>query len=486
MGACARLALMRTSLAFVLTVASTVSLFAADIYVDFLANSSGDGSLSSPYRTMREGILAAGAGDTILVTGTTYAINSNADTMQIPPGKDGLTIRYDSGGTGRLPVVISDTYVVDGWRDSIVSNASENVTISGFAFSFGRESIGKQNVGSVKLIVTDAPYFTLDNCEFFCTGTPGYGGSGSGGIVFCGNDAPNTKGNATHLLVQNCYFHNLVGSRGDIARDPIAAYHDATIRNCFFENTWGVVLSANNGQISNFTFVSNVVKVANFIQNNMSYHRLSNGASSSGALFHSAYRGMGSAEIAFNVFLGNGDAECGIFNKFRFDGFKGNISFHHNTVRDFGYVWGYYDKSSSTSTKQTVFTLYDNILMLNAGGILFRDEGYKNERINGTSFVKQGSFFRNNALTKPYTTFAGAATQDPTYDPSDLVIADNLDLSAVPAFRDTTDRTSPNYYRLRTSDELWVVLSAKPDATPAYIGAVEPLYVPPATIIRLL
>ncbi len=461
-----------------------LSATAATYYAAPGASSNGNGTQASPFNSLSAAIAAADAGDTILVTGTTYAINSDADTMLIPPGKDGLTIRYDSDGTGRLPVVVSDTYVVDGSRNSIVSNASENVTISGFAFSFGPTSIGKDKVASVKLIVTDAPYFTVDNCEFFCTGKPGWGGSGSVGVVFCGHDAPNTKGNATHLLVQNCYFHDLVGSRGDIARDPIAAYDDATIRNCVFENTWGVVLAANNGQFKNFTFVSNVVTVANFIQKNMSYHRLSNRNAASGALFHSAYRGMGGgAEIAFNVFIGNGDAECGIFNKFRFDGFKGNISFHHNTVRDFGYIWGYYDKDSSTSTKQTVLTLYDNILMLNVGGVLFRDEGYKNERINGPFFAKPGSFFRNNALTTPYTTFAGAATEDATFDPSDLLIADNIDLTAVPAFRNTTDRTSPNYYQLRTSDEPWVYLRAKADAMPAYIGAIEPFYVPMSTVI---
>ena len=288
---------------------------AATFYAAPGATSNGDGTSASPFNSLSAAIAAAGSGDTILVTGTTYAVNGDADTMLIPPGKDGLTIRYDSAGTGRLPVIVSDTYVVDGYRNSIVSNASENVTISGFAFSFGPTSIGKQNVGSAKLIITDAPYFTLDNCEFFCTGTPGYGGSGVNGIVFCGHDAPNTKGNATHLLVQNCYFHNLVGNRGDYGRDPIAVYHNATIRNSVFENTWGVVLAANNGQFKNFTFVSNVVKVANFIQNNMSYHKLSNGNSAAGALFHSAYRGMGGgAEIAFNVFLGNGNAECGLFN----------------------------------------------------------------------------------------------------------------------------------------------------------------------------
>ncbi len=467
-----------------------LSASATTFYADCGAATNGDGSESSPFNTLADAIDAASPGDTILVTGTTYAINSDADTMLIPPGKDGLTIRYAASETGRLPVVVSSTYVADGWRDSIVSNASENVTISGFAFSFGPNSIGKQNVGSVKLIVTDAPYFTIDNCEFFCTGTPGYQGSGVNGIIFCGHDAPKTKETATHLLVQNCYFHDLVGTRGEYGRDPIAAHNDATIRNCVFENTWGVVLSAQSGKFTNFTFVSNVVTVANFIQDNMSYHRLSNCNKATGALFHSAYDGMGSAEIAFNVFFGNGDAECGLFNKFRFDGFAGNISFHHNTVRDFGYVWGYYDKkaydgTSNTNPKRTVLTLYDNILMLTADGVLFRDEGFKNESINGPFFAKPGSFFRNNALTTPYTTFAGAATADATYDPSDLVIADNLDLSAVPAFRDTTDRTSPDYYRLRTSAAPWVVQNAKADATPAYLGAVEPFYVPMRTTILL-
>ena len=464
------------------------SASAATFYAAPGAAGNGNGTQASPFNSLSDAIAAAGAGDTILVAGSTYAVNGDADTMLIPPGKDGLTIRYEDSETGRLPVVVSDTYVTDGWRNTIVSNASENVTISGFAFSFGPTSIGKQNVGSAKLIVTDAPYFTIDNCEFFCTGRPGYQGSGVNGIIFCGKDAPNTKGNATNLLVQNCYFHDLVGNRGDYGRDPIVAYHNATIRNSVFENTWGVLLAANNGQIKNFTFVSNVVTVANFIQNNMSYHRLSNGNSAAGALFHSGYRGMGSAEIAYNIFLGNGNAECGLFNKFRFDGFSGNLSFHHNTVRDFGYVWGYYDKTKSTGTadtKRTVFTLYDNILVLTADGVLFRDEGNNNERIFGPFFTKPGSFFKNNALTTPYTTFAGAATEDPTFDPSDLVFADNLDLSSAPAFRDTSDRTSPDYYLLRTCDEPWVTLNAKADAEPAYIGAIEPLFVPMSTLVLI-
>ena len=121
----------------------------SDYYVDSQAAPDGIGTQASPFATIPAALAAASANSTIWVRGgegRAYGVTNSTDTLQIPPGMDGLSIcAYETtpGDGGRADVILSDTYigsdtyVADKARFHIISNAASFVTVSGLAFSFG-------------------------------------------------------------------------------------------------------------------------------------------------------------------------------------------------------------------------------------------------------------------------------------------------------------------------------------------------------------
>ena len=468
-----------------------VPLFAcgANWYVDSTASADGNGASDSPFKTIRAALDASGAGDTIWVRGgegRSYTIAGDSDALQIPETKEGLFIcAYETnpGDGGRAVLAVADDYITSGNKCHIVSNGAANVTFSGFICSYGKESLGKQKVGDVRFVFLGAPNFTLSACEFFCTGVPGYLGSGANGIVTPKTEDLNT---ASGLTIDNCFFHDTTGYRVDTAATPVFVPHNTTIQNSVFSNVWRIAADPgpNKGKYTNFTFVSNVVYVG-AIRGDWS----PTGANFQfGSLFSSGYGGLGeNAEIAYNVFIGTDEDWRGIFAMTRFDGFGGKQRFHHNVIRNFAWTWRY-QRGGDSPNKSTVIEMFDNIFDLTGGRTIVFDEGYNGDTpYVGRSIFVSGSFFRNNALVRSSAFWGGASALANGYDRSVVLLTNNVGLAASPEFVETNDIYSADFYRpkLRLGQDVdlrRIGWTGENDEYPRYVGAREPIVMGSFTI----
>ena len=466
---------------------------ATDIYVD--SQGSGDGSSpSSPLSTIRAAVQIAGANDTIWVrggTGRSYSVANDAQTVAISAGKTGLSIRaYEEtpGDGGHASLSVSNTFVADGGTEHIVSVDATGVTLAGFTCSYGPSSLGyNKSPASVKFVAVSAPGFTLSDCEFFCTGIPGYSGSGVNGIV-AALQVENDYHAAAGMTIERCYFHDTIGNRGDTAIAPLLVANNTTIRECVFSNAWVIARDPgpNKTKFKNFTFVSNVV-CAGAIRGSESYFSFAN---QYGSLFPSGYGGLGSgAEFAHNVFIGTGDAGRGIFAFSSFQGFGGVQRFHHNVVENFPWIWGF-NRGGTAPNGKTVAEFFDNYVELSEGGSIVRDEGFDGSTVRvGNPLFVAGSFSRKNAIMAPGVFWGGASALADGYNRSVVSPLDDIVITASPEWIRTDDIFHENFYRYR-------LLSREPDDLgssgwtgnngeyPRWIGAKEPQY-PESTLITI-
>ena len=457
-----------------------------ELYVDSLGNGSGT-SPESALPTIREALDIAGPGFTIWVRGgegRAYVVSNDTDTLPIPATMEGLSIRAygeTPGDGGRAALSVSPSYIDDGNSLHIVSNAATDVTFAGFTCSYGQKSLGVQNKPSVFLVAVAAPRFTLADCEFFCTGIPGYAQSGANGIV----SAIRVDGDwhaATGLLVERCFFHDTTGYRGDTGPYPLRVPTGTTIRECVFSNAWGVATDPGSGQTKyrDFTFVSNVVHSGPVRGGSPSFPH---------GVFSSGWGGLGGgAEIAYNVFVGTGEPSRGILALARWDGLGGSERFHHNVVRNYGWVWGY--NRNGDPTGKTVAEVFDNVFDLTEGGTVVRDEGFDGETPRvGKPIFYAGSFSRNNAIVAPGAFWGGASALAEDYDRSVVSPLDDIALDESPDWVCTNDLFHADFYRYRTSRQRVPDLGVlgwrgEEGEFPLWIGARPPLY-PAATMLIL-
>lgn len=459
----------------------------AELYVDSLGSGNGS-SPASALPTIREALDIAGPGFTIWVRGgedRSYVVSNETDTLPIPATLEGLSIRAygeTPGDGGRAAFSVSPSYIDDGNRIHIVSNAATDVTLAGFTCSYGPRSLGVQNKGSVLLIAVAAPRFTIADCEFFCTGIPGYAGSGANGIVAAIKVNDNWHV-ATGMLVERCFFHDTTGYRGDTAPQPLRVATGTTIRECVFSNAWRIAADPGPGKTKfcDFTFVSNVVHSGPM--RDASYFSFPHG------LFSSGWGGLGGgAEIAYNVFVGTGEPNRGILALARWDGLGGSERFHHNVVCNYGWVWGY--KRDGNPTGKTVAEIFDNVFDLMDGGTIIRDEGFDGETPRvGTPIFHTGSFSRNNAIVASGAFWGGASALAEDYDRSVVSPLDDIAIDEPPDWVCTNDLFHADFYRYRTSrtatPDLGVLAwRGENNEYPLWIGAKPPLY-PSATMLIL-
>ena len=458
-----------------------------ELYVDSLGSGNGS-SPASALPTIREALDIASPGCTIWVRGgedRSYVVSNETDTLRIPAELEGLSIRAygeTPGDGGRAAFSVSPSYIDDGNRIHIVSNAATDVTLAGFTCSYGPKSLGVQNKGSVLLIAVAAPRFTIADCEFFCTGIPGYAGSGANGIVA----ALQVDGDwhvAGGMVVERCFFHDTTGYRGDTAPQPLRVATGTTIRECVFSNAWRIATDPGGGQTKfrDLTFVSNVVHSGPM--RDASYFSFPHG------LFSSGWGGLGGgAEIAYNVFVGTGEPNRGILALARWDGLGGSERFHHNVVCNYGWVWGY--KRDGDPTGKTVAEIFDNVFDLMDGGTIVRDEGFDGETPRvGTPIFHTGSFSRNNAIVASGAFWGGASALAEDYDRSVVSPLDDIAIDEPPDWVCTNDLFHADFYRYRTSrtatPDLGVLAwRGENNEYPLWIGAKPPLY-PSATMLIL-
>lgn len=459
----------------------------ADFYVDASAGGGGDGSQAAPFATIPAALAAASANSTIWVRGgegCAYGVTNNTDTLQIPPGMDGLTIcAYETapGDDGRADVVISDTYITDGNRFNIISNAATGVTISGLAFSFGINSIGKQKVGACSIFWNDGPFATLENCVFRAPEPSKYAGSGTTPLIWCKTT------DATNLVVRGCEFYNTRCWSVGHGYFPIQCMSNAQIIDNVFSNVNSVVAPEQHdwrrsGDISsgNILIASNIVYGANEHSVSETYPGVLRGV----------YAGPSSAEIAYNRFIFDRNARAqngnalhhriwmslgGQFGSALPGGDASLI--HHNTF--VGGIAAFLLKDAQGNKRKNKF--FNNLILLDPGSTnLIENVKSGTTAFSGgrtTSFIAP-SCLRNNAYTGVLT--GGDATELETYDlEAGLEITNNIVISAPLEFICTNDIYNADFYRVRCHQgdpDLKKLGWRGPDGLqPRFIGALEPI-----------
>lgn len=454
----------------------------ANLYVDSLAPAGGTGDrIDSPVRTVPEALALAQAGDTIWVrggAGRAYGVTNDVDTLPIPATLEGLSIRAYAetpGDGGLASVAISDTYVADGNRAHIVSNAAANVTIEGFDFSFGTSSVGKQNVGSCAIVRTDAPFTTVENCRFRMPRPTGYAGSGANTALV---ETPSGNG-PTNLVVRGCGFYNTrTANRYHNFAPPVrCANNGLVVGNVFSNVNWTATTRGDR-----FSFVSNVVYGANE----------ETAGERAGIVLNSGR----DAEIAYNVLAADpaSDKRHAVFFGF-WRAWTGNVLVHHNTcIGGSTLVFAGGPLVNESRRKPKIFC---NLFVPAGAGTNIVESVNSATQTNLFGHVpttfRPGSVFRNNASPATAAFSGGTAPLQVTnyqlVGEDGLFVADNLVLDAPPVFVVTNDIRHADFYRYRTSRTAAADLGVlgwrgENGEYPLYIGAKPPLY-PESTMLIL-
>lgn len=369
----------------------------------------------------------------------------------------GTTLRA-YGDEGRVNIRVSDTFKDEGGTKDIVTISAADVTLKGFSFVYGPESLKS----GLRLIAYSGDNLTLADCHFEGTQAIALGGSGMNGLIAVHSESIYPTG----LKVVDSEFVTIRGTRHDWAPSIFTAAGDATFAHNLFTNCYGAVHSSFNGQAGGILFVSNVVYAA---EDTTYYAQIGSGEA---GFFRSAYKGLGSGEYAYNVFLGPSNQP--LFNLATWQGFIGKVSIHHNVIKGFDCVFGHGEGANQAGNENCPFEFFDNLIEVNSVFI-------EDTPDNATTMFKAGSFFRNNAYFAPDGLVSGRSTELSGYSfAENMALTDNIVLMEPATFINTADRESDNFYRPReTANPTWATKQAAwtdDGKYPAYIGAVEPVF----------
>ena len=461
-----------------------------ELYVDSLGNGNGT-SPESALPTIREAVDLAGPGFTIWVRGgegRAYGVSNETDTLQISAELGGLSIcAYTNtpGDGGHALVTISDTYINDGNRAHVISNAANSVTVSGLDFLFGITSLGKQNVGSCSLFRNDGAFATLENCVFRTPTPSGYTGSGAGTpLIWCKTT------DATNLVVRGCGFYNTRCWSIGHGYAPIHCMSNAQIVDNVFSNVNSIVIPEQhdwrqpsvNVFSGNISIISNIVYGAN-------EHNISENYP---GMLRGVYAGPTSAEVAYNRFVFDRNARSSngsllqhkvwmsFGEHYRDPVPSGDATLiHHNTF--VGGKMAFLLKSNKARRTR----IYSNLILLDESGTNLVENATSLPNGQTSAFVSPSCIQANAWMGDAFQ--GGAATEVENYD-LEPFLANNVKLSAQPDFLCTDDIYNPNFYRYRSSHDVgdlgrlgWT----GPDGTqPSFVGALSPLF-PSATVVIL-
>ena len=447
----------------------------ADFYVDASAGTSGDGSQSAPFQTIKAAVDAANGvpgPSTIHVASGTYAIASASDFATISVADLTITAADPSS----KPVVALDANLSTVQNNPKVFSASQGAdrfTVANIKFTYSwatdKNAAGNSLGQSGRILSLAANDCVVEGCEFVQTGTNGKNwtdGQGGGGVVTADSHENTHSSKGTGLIVRNCKFDHV-------------GYSTATTSG------FRPIKIADNGQVIGNVFdtCSGYFTV---------YKKSSGGYFASNRVVNCTQpiKGQGdnsaeipNGEIAYNVFVGS---DIPFFEKNANAGFAGQPRFHHNTVIGCsGFIQ--VDEVNNISWQPWIF---DNLIIASDTGCVIRENA--TSLANRKSSFKDGSFFTGNVWHAHEFVSGTAPRQFDDYELSLVSTEDlelyNEELAVVPVFLDTTDLTSPNYYRLNAQRYPWVRsvakgASGKIDNTDysyakTYVGAVEPVDIP--------
>ena len=444
-----------------------INAHGANFYVDSSATAGGDGSQAAPFKTIKAAVDAANgasAPSTIHVASGTYAITSASDFVTVSVAD--LTIT--AADPSNKPVVAIDANLSTVQNNPVVFAVpvgSDRLTVANIKFTFAyaadKNAAGNSFGQSGKLFSFAANDCVFDGCEFVQTGTTGKNW-GDGNLLYADSSESNHAKRGTNLVVRNCKFDHVGYSTATTSGfRPIKFADNGQIVGNVFDSCSGYFTV--HKQSTGGCFVSN--RVVNCTQpikcQGDNYGEIANG------------------EIAYNVFVGS---DIAFFEKNANAGFAGQPRFHHNTVVGCsGFVQ--VDEVNNISWQPWIF---DNLIIASGTGCIIRENA--TSLANRKSSFKNGSFFTGNVWHALEFVSGTAPHQFDDYKLSLVTPEDlesyNEELAVVPVFLDTTDPTSPDFYRLNAQRYPWVRTVARGangkigsttysyDAT--YVGAVEP------------
>ena len=221
-------------------------------YVDGSVTASGSGTQNSPFKTLREAINNAVAGDTIYIAPGTY---SGLNNVKLTINKALTLERW--GDSGEV--------IFDGQNMNYIFTLNSNVVLSSLTFQNGKNGNGGAlTIKSNSLII---------DCLFKDNQASSWGGAidmnpGSATIVnsqFINNNAPSGGGAismaAVNLTVINSIFTNNYGGRGGAINDGNTEADLYVIGSTFKDNTaatyGGALIFDGTGNIDESTFINN-------------------------------------------------------------------------------------------------------------------------------------------------------------------------------------------------------------------------------------
>lgn len=438
-------------------------ILAAEIYVDSASSAqSPDGSDDSPYKTIAAAVTAANSkteeASTVYVKGN-HLIDDEDDLVTVTA--TGMTIRAwgEEKPIVEISSALSANLNVDDPKVFAITEGADDCTIRNLSFKY--YSVNKQqkegnSLGkSGRIVSVNGHRCTVAGCEFRHEGDGSGRNSGyisGGGVIY--NETPEGGKKATSMTVSDCWFEGVGFEDEKIVRIG----SDAEIIRNVFKNCAGDYMNAMK-QTSGGCFISNrVVNCSNPIN--------TRGGN---------YNEIGSAEVAYNIFIGSTTA----FICNNGGGMNKVPKIHHNTIvgcESFIYV-------EDMSPKKWTPWVFDNLIVLREGGVVLKEMENDSLGSFSTSFVTQKL---DKVVYKPLMTgnayFAqvfsgGSATSLQGYDlyKEGLICKDNIQLAVAPEFLNTTDVTSEDFYRINSTKYSWILEATGAEGYQgAYIGAVPP------------
>ncbi|MDD5674299.1 MAG: choice-of-anchor Q domain-containing protein [Chitinivibrionales bacterium] len=236
-------------------IAINASVAAAAIYYMAPAGSdSNNGSINSPWRSLKKALTVLQAGDSLYARGGTYSVTVTTDNF---------FVNWSAPGTALAPITLSaypgETPVFDGNKSPgctwptcggafVVMNSpnAAYVVIDGLTF----QNMGDQWGDGVIIIEQGSNHITIQNCHFLNNGDNAqdhdfYISRGTGGYITIRNNVFDGAAGAT-----------IHGYSGDSAILPHVYIYNNLFMNAVY---WGVLIGdgANDWQVHNNTFCNN-------------------------------------------------------------------------------------------------------------------------------------------------------------------------------------------------------------------------------------